>query len=421
MKLKQWKKRMKRYDVIVVGGGAAGIIAAITAARNNAGVLILEHMEDIGKKILSTGNGKCNYTNSKQGVEWYYGDDPAFVLPVFAQFGFQETLSLFEELGIRSKEKNGYYYPASEQATAILDVLKMELRRLNVEILCSVGIRNIQQDEKGFAFETKSGTFYSRSCVLATGGQAAKKTGSDGSGFLYIERLGHSIIDVVPALVPLQGKQPFFKDIAGIRAEISIKLYVNRQLISTENGELQLTDYGISGIPVFQLSRIAAKALSEKKEVYVLLNFTPSMNETELFELLKSRYAKNDKTSVEALIGMYQSKLIPIFLKLANITDTISADKVTETQLKKLANVICNFRVDIIGTKKFDFAQTTAGGVATREIVNDTLESKLIPGLYFAGEVIDIDGKCGGYNLQWAWSSGYVAGHSAAKQLRSKL
>lgn len=412
---------MKRYDVIVVGGGAAGIIAAITAARNNAGVLILEHMEDIGKKILSTGNGKCNYTNSKQGVEWYYGDDPAFVLPVFAQFGYQETLSLFEELGIRSKEKNGYYYPASEQATAILDVLKMELRRLNVEILCSVGIRNIQQDEKGFAFETKSGTFYSRSCVLATGGQAAKKTGSDGSGFLYLERLGHSIIDVVPALVPLQGKQPFFKDIAGIRAEILIKLYVNRQLISTENGELQLTDYGISGIPVFQLSRIAAKALSVKKEVYVLLNFAPSMTEAELFELLKSRYTQNDKTSVEALIGMYQSKLIPIFLKLANITDTISADKVTEPQLKKLANVICNFRVDIIGTKKFDFAQTTAGGVATREIVNDTLESKLIPGLYFAGEVIDIDGKCGGYNLQWAWSSGYVAGHSAAKQLRSKL
>ena len=420
MKQKQWKKKMKRYDIVVVGGGAAGMIAAITAARNGASVLILEHMEAIGKKILSTGNGKCNYTNRRQGVEWYYGDDPAFVLPVLEQFGYEETITFFEELGVRPKEKNGYYYPASEQASAVLEVLKMELRRLKVQILYQIGIRRIESEEKGFTFETKDGTYSSRFCIMATGGKAAKKTGSDGSGFLYLERLGHSLIDIVPALVPLQGKQPFFKDIAGIRAEISIDLYSNRQHVASENGELQLTDYGISGIPVFQLSRLASKALSDGKEVYAILNFAPAICETELLGILMNRFLQKEKTAAEALIGMYQSKLIPLFLKLANINETINSNKVTKLQIKALAAVIGHFRVDIIGTKKFDFAQTTAGGVKTKEIENQTLESKLVPGLYLAGEVIDIDGKCGGYNLQWAWASGYVAGNSAAKRLRSK-
>lgn len=403
-------------EIIVVGAGAAGMVAAITAARAGASVLILEHMDTAGKKILATGNGKCNYTNSRQGVEYYYGDDPAFVLPVFAQFGFEDTLKFFGELGILPKEKRGYYYPASEQAASIREVLLMELNRLNVKIQYHCGIRGIYREQKGFRFDTKEGDYTSRICLLATGGCASKKTGSDGSGFLYLKRFSHHVTDIVPALVGLVGKQSFLKELAGVRAEIRINLYIEKEWKAVEEGELQLTDYGISGIPVFQVSRLAAKAMAEGKKVHALLNFSPAMGEEELKEHLLCCFGQKEKTAKQALTGTYQSKLIPVFLRLAGIEEEQTAVEVEKFRLQKLAEVIQNFRVDIVGTRKFDNAQVTAGGVDTSEIDNETLESKLVPGLFFAGEMIDIDGKCGGYNLQWAWSSGYVAGlHSAQR------
>lgn len=410
-----------QYDIIVVGAGASGMAAAITAARMGITVCILEHMDQAGKKILATGNGKCNYTNSRQGVEFYHGDNPAFVLPVFRQFGFEETIAFFEELGIYPKERNGYYYPKSEQASSVQAVLEMELRRLHIPIIYSCGIRAIEKQEKKFLFDTKNGQYKSAVCILATGGKAAKKTGSDGSGFLYLENFCHHIIDVVPALVQLQGKQAFFGEIAGIRAEISIRLYIKNQLVSTENGELQLTDFGISGIPVFQVSRFASKALLQKEAVYALLDFAPELKDEQLTEVLRKRFFGTEsagKSAEQALIGFCQSKLIPVFLELAKISPKLPANQVTSEQLTGLNTIMKNFRVDIIGTKGFDHAQTTAGGVDTNEIDAESLASKLVPGLYFAGEIIDIDGKCGGYNLQWAWSSGYVAGRHAALTLK---
>lgn len=403
-------------DIIVAGAGAAGMAAAITAARCGATVMILEHMDMAGKKILATGNGKCNYTNSRQGVECYYGDDPAFVLPVFAQFGFRETIAFFEELGVLPKERRGYYYPASGQASSIREVLLMELKRLNVKIIYNCGIRSIQKEQKGFRFDTKTGGYYSKLCLLATGGCASKKTGSDGSGFLYLKHFSHHIIDTVPALVGLIGRQSFFKELAGVRAEVRINLYIENEWKISEEGELQLTDYGISGIPVFQVSRFASKALVKGESVHALLNFLPHVEAEELEKYLGKCFLQREKTAKQALIGTFQSKLIPVFLRLSGIDEKLMADKVGQIRLKRLADVIRNFRVDIIGTKKFDHAQVTAGGVDTSEIVNETLESKLVQGLFFAGEMIDIDGKCGGYNLQWAWSSGYVAGLHAAKR-----
>lgn len=403
-------------DIIVVGAGAAGMAAAITAARNGAAVMILEHMDMAGKKILATGNGKCNYTNSRQGVECYYGDDPAFVLPVFAQFGFRETLAFFEELGVLPKERRGYYYPASEQASSIREVLLMELKRLKVKIIYNCGIRSIQKEQKGFRFDTKTGTYHSKLCLLATGGCASKKTGSDGSGFLYLKHFSHHIVEPVPALVGLIGKQSFFRELAGVRTEIRINLYIEDEWRIAEGGELQLTDYGISGIPVFQVSRFASKALAKGKSVHALLNFLPDMKSEEINEYLGKCFSQKEKTAAQSLIGTFQSKLIPVFLRLSGIDEKQMADRVEKNCLKKLANMIQNFRVDITGTKKFDHAQVTAGGVDTSEIENETLESKLVRGLFFAGEMIDIDGKCGGYNLQWAWSSGYVAGLYAAKR-----
>ncbi|MCI5918644.1 MAG: NAD(P)/FAD-dependent oxidoreductase [Roseburia sp.] len=411
------QKKQKDYDVLIIGGGASGLVAAISAARCGAKTVILEHMDRVGKKILATGNGKCNYTNSKQGITKYRGDDPAFVLPVFEQFGFEETVTFFEDLGISPKIKNGYYYPASEQAASVLDVLRMELSYQKVAIETDCTITSISKKKDGFEVSTNLGCFCAKKILFSTGLKASPKSGSDGSAIPYIEKLGHHFADIVPALVQLQGKQPFFKALAGIRAEIQANLYINGAFSTSESGELQLTDFGVSGIPIFQLSRFASKALKQKKEVYILLDFQPSLGKKALKQLLSERmhlFGKN-KTAEESLIGLFHKKLIPVLLKESQIALHVPAKDVTESQLDVLSNTIKKLRVDVIGTKSFEQAQVCAGGVKTAEIDAKTLESKVVPGVYFAGEVIDIDGTCGGYNLQWAWSSGYVAGKHMAE------
>lgn len=426
---------MIQTDVAVIGGGAAGLTAAIAAARHGAKTVLIEHMDRVGKKLLSTGNGKCNYTNALQGVSCYRGEDPAFVLPVFAQFGFEETVRFFGELGIYPKVRNGYYYPASEQASSVLDVLRMECDYRNVHTYTSCNLSDIKTGKNGYQIQTDKGAFLTRTVIFATGLLAAPKTGSDGSAFPYIEGLGHHFIDIVPALVGLQGKQSFFKIIAGIRAESTIYLYAkNGQiqpndkktghfpdghvLLGSEHGELQLTAYGISGIPVFQLSRFATRALKNGQEVCALIDFMPQLPPEELYTLLKQRFCDNahGKDASEALVGLFNKKLIDILLKEAGIHLHTGASSVKSDKLQALCRTIKQFRVDIAGSKGTDAAQVCAGGVDTAQIDAGTLESKLSDGVYFAGEIIDIDGTCGGYNLQWAWSSGYVAGMHAAKK-----
>ena len=411
-------KHTERIDIAVVGGGAAGLVAAIMAARAGAKVLILEHNEVLGKKILATGNGKCNYTNKMQGVDKYYGQNPAFVAPVFEQFGLEETLQFFMGLGIYPKERNGGYYPQSEQAAAIRDVLQMELQKQHVGVVCSCGIRGIEKTKKGFVFHTKGGDFYATKCIMATGGKTLKKSGSDGSGFLYLESLGHHIIDLVPGLVGLKGKQSFFADIAGIRADAKIDLYIENAYVCSERGELQLTNYGISGIPVFQISRVATRALSEQKKVYATLNFVPFWEKEQCLTYFKERFKEADEKRIsEALIGFFPEKLIPVLLEESHIKAAKYANRLQEEEIKRFVDTAQGLRVDITDWNTFDTAQVTAGGVDTAEINAETMESKLCPGLYFAGEMVDIDGICGGYNLQWAWSSGAVAGMHAAREL----
>lgn len=411
----------RKFDVIVVGAGASGLTAAIQAARKGAHVLILEHMDKAGKKILVTGNGKCNFTNEKQGIAYYNGKNPAFVLPALRQFGFTETLQFFKELGIHPQNKrNGYYYPASGQAASVIEVLLLECKRLKVKIAYNVGIREIHRKAEGFSFHTKQGLFESMCCILATGGKAAKKTGSDGSGIPYIVGLGHKIIDLVPALVQLQGKQSFLKEISGIRAEGTIRLYIENRKKTEDFGELQLTEFGVSGIPAFQVSRYASYGLLYGKRVFVLLDFMSGFAIEEVISLMKQRFYTYGagKNAAQALIGLFPEKLNCVFLKEARIQFQKPAQSCTQKELTALADVTKALRIDIIGTKGFDHAQVCAGGVDTDEINPTTMESRIVPGLYFAGEVVDIDGLCGGYNLQWAWSSGFVAGSTAADNIR---
>lgn len=432
---------MTDTDVAVIGGGAAGLMAAITAARCGVKTILIEHMDRVGKKILSTGNGKCNYTNAMQGVSCYRGENPAFVLSVFSQFGMEDTVQFFKELGVYPKVRNGYYYPASEQASSVLDVLRMECAYQNVGIYTSCELSSVKKIADRYQICTNKGAFSTKSVIFAPGLLAAPKTGSDGSAFPHIEKLGHHFIDIVPALVQLQGKQAFFKTLAGIRAEMAIDLYIENEQFQAqdaastmtfragyerachERGELQLTEFGISGIPVFQVSRFATRALKEGRGVYASIDFMPDLTEEELLRLLTERFGAyaHGKDTSEALIGLFNKKLIDVLLKESGIGLHLPAERVKNSQLQKLVLTIKHFRVDVIGSKGMDAAQVCAGGVDTREVDGKTLESKLAKGVYFAGEVLDVDGTCGGYNLQWAWSSGYVAGlHAAGKGMIGK-
>lgn len=425
------RKKGKCRDVIVVGGGAAGLMAAIQAARCGAGVLVLEHMEQPGKKLLMTGNGKCNFTNKalfdfdeqQDGTfyeNYYHGTCPAFVLPALQRFDAASALTFFGELGVAAVERRGGYYPAGGQAAGVLAALLMECERLGVEIHCEIGIRRIFKAEKNFVFETKNDKYISKKCILATGGKSYKKTGSDGSGFLYLENFGHHTQDLVPALVPLQSKLAFFKKVAGIRAEISTKIYIDNLEKACESGELQLTDYGISGICIFQISYLAAHALRQKKSVTVEIDFLPAYDDAQaisfLTERAKSVYAHR-KNMAQYMIGLFPEKLGRALLEEAGISPDGPCRALSKVQVKRLAACIKHFRVPIDGTRSFEQAQVSAGGVDTSEVHAKTMESKLVSGLYFAGEMLDVDGVCGGFNLQWAWSSGAVAGMEAARSI----
>lgn len=406
-------------DVIVVGGGAAGLMAAITAARTGAKVLILEHNDTTGKKILATGNGRCNFTNTEQGAQYYRSDSPAFVLPSLQQFSVNDTISFFKDLGVMTTVKNGYCYPRTMQASTIRNALLKEAKRLHICIQEGIGIRKIYQENNLFVFDTKSGLFFGRKCILSTGGKADPKSGSDGSGYIYAKQLGHHMTVTVPSLVPLVSNASWLKDVKGVRQDAKVNLYIDDQFIFEDHGEVQFTEYGISGIPVFQSSRYAAKALADMKKVHISIDFMHDMTEQELTDwfLTQIKHYKETGTVRDILTGIVNQKIANVLalqLPFNNQLFKSLSGKQIEILVKQSIGLLKETTISITDNKTFMQAQVTAGGVKTEEINAETMESTVISGLYFAGEIIDVDGMCGGYNLQWAWSSGYVAGKNAS-------
>lgn len=407
-------------DVVVIGGGAAGMAAAIFAARQGASTAIIEHGQRVGKKLLSTGNGRCNYTNKSLGESCYRGGSPGFAMSVLEQFSPTDAVNFFRELGILPLEQNGYFYPASRQAASVLDVLRMELERQNVSVLVSEEITHIETIENQFLVHTKCGCWRSAACILATGGKAAPDTGSDGSGYQYAKDFGHTIVEPVPALVPLLSDDPGLKAMAGARVMAKVSLFLSQNCITEERGEVQFIRDGISGIPVFQLSRHAAYGLRQGQKITAGIDFAPDFSDEEVLAEICRRcgHALGDRSMAESLIGWFPKNVIPALLKKAGIPAAMNAKSADTAQKRALAKALKDYRIDIRSTMPFQRAQVTAGGVDTGEIFADSMESKLKSGLYFAGEIVDIDGICGGYNLQWAWSSGFVAGTHAAERGR---
>lgn len=403
-----------KKEIVIIGGGASGLMAGITAARNGGRVTILEHKDRVGKKILSTGNGKCNITNLEQGINKYRGEDPGFAVKLLEKFGVQETLRFFGSLGILPKNRNGYIYPNSEQAASVLDVLRMEAEHLGITVVCQTDVKAIKKEQGKFNIQTSTGKYSGSGLIIAAGSKAAPVTGSDGSGYRIAENFGHRIIAPVPALVQLRAEEAFFKSLAGIRTEAEIRLYIDGREAASEKGELQMTDYGISGIPVFQISRFAARGLEAKKRIHVDIDFMPEMEESVVLSHLSTRIKNCPyKTAEEMMTGLLNKKLCAVLLRQAGISLHMDSSSIKKEQIAELAKRIKRFRVTIKDTNSFTNAQVCAGGVDTSQLDESTLESKIVSGLYFAGEIIDIDGTCGGYNLQWAWTSGYVAGLSS--------
>ena len=405
-----------RRRIAVIGGGASGMMAAITAARNGAEVTIYESKERLGKKILATGNGKCNYTNLYQTDDCYRGRNTEFSKTARAVFSQNDTLDFFKEIGIEPKNKNGYIYPNSEQAASLADAMVMELRSLTVKSVFEK-VTGVKKHKNIFKVEANGTTKEYDRVILCTGSCAGMKQTKEYLGYDIVKQLGHSLVPVLPALVQLKCREKWFKTVAGVRTEGSIVLYADGKEVATEKGELLFADYGISGIPVFQVSRYAAEALYRKKKVTCQLDVLPSYREEELIELLIKRVnTMKNRTAEEVLVGLCNHKLNYILLKECNI-DPVADSKTAflqEKTIKKLAGMYKRLTCEVTETNPFSNAQVCAGGVNTEEVNPLSMESELCKGLYMAGELLDVDGTCGGYNLQWAWSSGYVAGLHAA-------
>lgn len=386
--------------VLIIGGGAAGLMASIMAARNGAQVTLLEHNEKPGKKICATGNGKCNLTNLSSPLDAYRGSCPDFAKGALDIFSVQDTIRFFSELGIYTVNKNGYLYPHSGQASSVVDVLLMEARYRKVKIKTNAHVTEVRK-EKGIWIAVTEGWIYEGDAIiLANGSCASKIPGADGSGYAIAKQLGHKIIPPLPALTALKCKGNFAKW-AGVRTDGAVTLCINGIPMKQERGELQLTEYGISGIPVFQLSRYAVRGIAEGCRITLLVDFLPEFTKEALMDFLERR-RKNCpyKNQKELLVGLFSEKLIQV----------LSSEKDISMAIKE-------YPLLVTGGLDFDQAQICSGGVDTTQVYSDTMESMLHKGLYFAGELLDIDGTCGGYNLQWAWSSGAVAGCAVAKSV----
>lgn len=405
---------MKKIGII--GGGASGLAAAITAAKQkNSEVYILEHKEQAGKKLLSTGNGRCNLTNERMDSSFFRSCEIKCVETVLGQFGYENAVQFFEELGLMLRSRNGYVYPRCEQAAVVRELLVREAERLGVRIYTGVHVTEVLPGRKGFRISDGQENFYADRVILACGGCAAKVLGSDGSGYTIAKELGHSLVPVVPALVQLKVKNHPLKAASGVRTEASVAAYVEGKSLDSDTGELQITAYGISGIPVFQISRHIGNALYKRRKTEAVIDFLPTMEEAEFAEyLMKRRSGREKMTAAEFLSGIFHSKLTGCILSLAGISVKRKVSELKEADIRRLSGQCKHTALSIQDTNGFDNAQVCAGGVSLREIDADTMESRRVKGLYLAGELLDADGICGGYNLQWAWASGVLAGRAAA-------
>ena len=382
--------------IVIVGGGAAGLMAAINIKNEDNEVVILEKNEEVGKKILVTGNGRCNLWNFDMHYSKYNSSNPELLDKIITPEYEDDALNKLVELFSILKNKNEYLYPRSNKATTVRDVLLHVCNKLGVEIITNYTVTSIKKTDKFII----NNDITCDKLIISCGGKSLPITGSDGSIYSILIDMGHTIIEPLPSLVPLFANEPYLNKWNGIRCDAKVTSIIDGKKIKEESGELQLTDYGISGICVFNISRDIVKALNEGKNATVQISFLElGEDEKEYFEQRK------DNTVYELLLKVFDKKLIKILLDKMDINPDAYIKSLTTKEMSRLADYIERFNINITGHGDFNKSQVTQGGVSLEDINPDTLESMKVKDLYLIGEVLDIDGDCGGYNLGFAWMS----------------
>ena len=394
-------------NVCVIGGGAAGMLAALTAAENGHRVLLLERQSRVGRKLLATGNGRCNLSNYHVSPAHYHGG-AGFCDFALSQFDVGETLQYFASLGLLTvSEASGRIYPMSNMAGSVLDVLRYALERPEIDLQTGQTVTAVRKMPEGFSVKTETDTFSARRLILAAGGAAGSKVGGGMDGYRLAKSLGHRRTALYPSLVQLKTDPTYPRALKGVKAQCGISICRGSQVLARNNGEVLFTEYGVSGPAIFDLSRSVSAGGSD---LTCLLNFFPDWEEAEVLHWLCQRQAAMAAHEASTLLtGSCHTRLGQMICKSAGFTNQKAAG-LTRDDLRRIARQATHFALPITGTCGFDQAQVTAGGLDTSEFDPRTLQSRLVPGLYACGELLDIDGDCGGYNLQWAWSSGRLAG-----------
>ncbi len=406
------------YDVVVIGGGASGLCAAINAAQNIHGgkVAIIEKNPRTGKKILTTGNGRCNLTNLDISIDKYHTNNSELVKSIFDIFGFEETKAFFNKIGVVFYNEGNKVFPNSLQAASVLDLLRFEAQQNKVQEICNFNCVSVEKKEY-FHIQSNDGRkIVSKAVIFACGGKAAPQSGTNGSAYDILKTFGHKMTKVFPSLIQLVSDTKKVVPLKGVKINGEISIYADEKKLRVERGEILFTDYGLSGPPVFQLSRIASECACLKKDCYVSIDLLPDYTKEDVYELLIRR---NKNLTLDVFTnGLFNKAVGREIIK--NSTDyklNLSADILSYDDYERITDTIKDWRFDISGTKGWDAAQVTAGGIKLDDFNSHTLESLLCDFLYACGEILDVDGDCGGYNLQWAWSSGAVAGKSAAEKI----
>ena len=398
---------MNKEIMIIIGAGAAGLVAAIVNARAGQKVLLLEQNNKIGKKILVSGNGKCNIDNKYINLSRFHSENPSFIESVLDSYGFDVVEEFFISIGLELIEgKEGKMFPMSLQASSVVDLLEYEAKRAGVEIVCDCSVSGIEQKDERFHIETSQGTKSCTRLLLASGSPAAPQLGGSNSGYAFATRMGHSLIPRHPSLVQLCSDEGWVKMCAGVKVSGIAKLYANGAYITEKKGDLLFTNYGISGLAILDLSREVSTRLANFDYCELSLDLMPEFSKEKLTALLLKRVQKESEKPIDLwLQGVINKKLISIIL--AQSKSRVQIEKtLNRKEINKLVHTIKNLKLSISDTKGFKGAEVSTGGIATDEVDPHTMESKFVTNLFFAGEILDVDGDRGGFNFHWAWVTG---------------
>jgi predicted flavoprotein YhiN len=436
---------LKDYDIAVVGAGPAGILAAIYAARAGKRVVVLEKNEEIGRKILATGNGRCNISNKNITIDRYHGDDPTFALHILKDF---DSVSFFESLGVKLKEEDrGRLFPTTDSAKTVVDALAGELKDNRVDVITSFTVKsldhpslsplvasqgpslgswpltrndNVAGNDNTWNITSETGkTITADKLILTTGGKAAFPLGSSGDGLFWARNMGHTIVPIHAALVPLETEEDWVKDIMGIRLVANTTLIVEGKPVEHRSGDILFTHYGVSGPAAMGLAGAASQALADDKKVVLSIDMLRNISAEELDQKIADQLAIDGKKNIKNILAdIVPKNLASQVLASAGIKTDSKAAEISKKQRQAIVSTLKDFQLTVKKVRPLKEAQVTAGGISTAEIT-DELESKIVPHLYFAGEILDIDGDSGGFNLQWCWSSGKIAGAAAGGNYKS--